>query len=130
MIDHDYAVARHLVWARIDTFVWLDYSRAVCEWRVIRRSVPRALLRRELWNGNRESLRNLLSRDADQNVVLWSWRKHAELAARYERAMVDPSWSRMHFVRVRDDRDVARLFAVVGSMPRGDSVEPPGSPGG
>ena len=30
--------------------------------------------RAELWNGNRESLRNLVSTDADRNIVLWTWR--------------------------------------------------------
>ena len=33
-------------------------------------------VRAELWNGNRESFRNLVSTDDDRNVVLWSWRTH------------------------------------------------------
>ena len=41
----------------------------------------RGLLRTELWHGNREDLRNLLSRDPDQNVVLWSWTAHAPYRA-------------------------------------------------
>ena len=45
--------------------------------RVVRRTLWRGLLRTELWHGNREDLRNLLRRDPDQNVVLWSWTSHA-----------------------------------------------------
>ena len=41
--------------------------------RVVRRTLRRGLLRTELWHGNREDLRNLLDRDPEQNVVLWSW---------------------------------------------------------
>jgi hypothetical protein len=34
--------------------------------------------REELWNGNRESFRNLISRDPMQNIILWSWLTHAK----------------------------------------------------
>ena len=103
VIDHDYAVARHLVWPRIDTFVWLDYSRAVCEWRVIRRSVPRAVLRRELWNGNRERFWAMFT-DAE-HPVRWSWTHHAEKRASFEARIADPAHAHITTVRLRHPRD-------------------------
>ena len=44
--------------------------------QLLRRTVTRAAVRAELWNGNRESFRNLASTDDRRNVVLWSWRTH------------------------------------------------------
>ena len=76
VVDGNYRQVRDLVWARAQVIVVLDLPR----WRVmaqlLRRTITRSARGAELWNGNRESFRNLLSTDADRNVVLWSWRTH------------------------------------------------------
>ncbi|RMI14107.1 toxin [Cellulomonas triticagri] len=59
-----------------DVVVWLDYPRRVVMPRVVRRTLARGLLRRELWHRNREDLRNLLRRDPEENIVLWAWTSH------------------------------------------------------
>lgn len=42
--------------------------------RVVRRTIRRSVTREELWNGNREPLRNLLRwDDPHQNIILWAW---------------------------------------------------------
>lgn len=109
VIDHDYAAARHLVWSRIDTFVWLDYSRAVCEWRVIRRSVPRALLRRELWNGNRERFFAMFT--DPEHPVRWSWTHHARKRAGFEARVAERDNAHIVVVRLLRPRD-ARAWLV------------------
>ena len=111
VIDHDYQAARHLVWARIDTLVWLDYSRAVCEWRVIRRSVGRGLLRRELWNGNRESV---LAMFVDpEHPVRWSWTHHAGKRLDFEGRVADPSHAHITTVRLRHPREAQAWLRTV-----------------
>ena len=76
VIDGNYGSVQDLVWGRAQLIVVLDLPR----WRVmaqlLRRTVTRAAVRAELWNGNRESFRNLASTDDQRNVVLWSWRTH------------------------------------------------------
>ena len=49
-----------LVLGRADTVVWLDLPRRVWLPRLLRRTARRIVLREELWNGNRESLRGAL----------------------------------------------------------------------
>ncbi|WP_219470668.1 hypothetical protein [Nonomuraea rhizosphaerae] len=75
-----------LLWERADTVVWLDLPRRTVMWRVVRRSVARAVSGRELWNGNREAWRDWLEPD---HPVRWAWRHHGrrrrETAARAER---------------------------------------------
>ena len=76
VVEGNYRQVRDLVWARAQVIVVIDLPR----WRVmaqlVRRTLTRGATRAELWNGNHESLRNLVSTDADRNVVLWSWRTH------------------------------------------------------
>jgi len=113
VVDHDYAAARHLVWPRIDTFVWLDYSRIVCEWRVIRRSVPRAMLRRELWNGNRERFFAMFT--DPEHPVQWCWRHHARKRAEFEARIAEPGHAHVTVVRLRRPREARAWRRSVGS---------------
>ena len=88
-----------------DAFVWLDYPRRTVMPRVVRRTLRRGLLRTELWHGNREDLRNVLNRDPDQNVVLWSWRSHARNRARYSALAAE---SPIPLIRLRSPREARR----------------------
>lgn len=74
-----------LLWERADLVVWLDLPRRTVMARVLRRSVTRALTRRELWNGNRESIRNWVEPD---HPIRWAWAQHAARRARTEERMV------------------------------------------
>ncbi|MEY4503344.1 MAG: hypothetical protein RLZZ576_598 [Actinomycetota bacterium] len=73
VIDGNYSVVRALVLARATDVVLLDRSKTLVMFRLFIRSMNRVLLRRELWNGNRERLRYLLSPNPNLNVLLWSW---------------------------------------------------------
>ena len=94
-----------------DLFVWLDYPRALVLRRIVRRTLGRLLVRRELWNGNRERWRNLVARDPEQNIVLWSWTQHGQYRAGYEEAAAqEPE----RWVRLRHPRDAERWLREVG----------------
>ena len=96
-----------------DTYVWLDYPRSVVVPRIVRRTLGRVVLRRELWNGNREQWRNLVNRDPHANVLLWSWIQHGNYRRRYEEASATER--RATWVRLRRPRDADEWLA---SIPR------------
>jgi adenylate kinase family enzyme len=81
-----------------DVVVWLDLPRRVVMRRVVARTFGRLLTRRELWNGNRESVSGLWRRDG---IVRWAWRTHGALRARYAGMMAaaattSTAWVRLH----------------------------------
>jgi adenylate kinase family enzyme len=71
--DQYHTALGDLLWQRADTVVWLDLPRRTVMQRVVRRSVGRAVTRRELWNGNRESIRNWLD---PEHPIRWAWSQH------------------------------------------------------
>lgn len=77
-----------------DTVIWLDLDRRTVMLQLIARTARRALLRETLWNGNRESLRDVLSLDPERSVIMWSWTRHAQIRARY-REQADSRWVRL-----------------------------------
>jgi adenylate kinase family enzyme len=128
VVDGNYSSVADIVWARADTVVWLDPPR----WRVMRqlvwRTLRRATLGLELWNGNREQWRNMLSADPEKSILRWAWTRDQVYRDRYLAASADPAQAHLEFVRVRNQADAAALLSRAVSAPGRRSAPPrPGS---
>jgi adenylate kinase family enzyme len=89
------------VMGRADTVVLLDLPHHVALRRVLSRTARRVVTRKELWNGNRETLRSALSRDS---IIWWVIRHHGSYEKRWMprlSALADVS-----VVRLRSAREV------------------------
>lgn len=112
-----YSNVRDRIWTRATHVVWLDYSRPVIMRRVIRRSVARALDRRELWpgTGNRERAAMWLRAD---HPIRWAWdtyhRRRTEFTARF----VDARFAHLVKHRLATPADADRLVAALRAQPR------------
>ena len=111
VVDGNYSVVRDLVWDRADTVVWLDLPRLVVARRITTRSIRRVVRREELWNGNRERWRNLVTRDPDESAIRHSWQHHQKNHDRYAAAAQDPAYSSLRFVQLRSPREIEAFLA-------------------
>jgi adenylate kinase family enzyme len=98
VVDGNYGPVRDRVWPRATHLVWLDYERPVIMARVISRTLVRAVLRTELWAGNRERWRQMLR---PSHPIRWAWntwerrrRETAERLAQRECAHLVVLWLR------------------------------------
>jgi hypothetical protein len=91
VIDGTYTQVRDLVWGRATTIVWLDLLRWQVMLQVIWRSLSRAFMGTELWNGNRERWSMLLRAD---HPIPWAWRTYHGRKRNYEAAL-DARWVRL-----------------------------------
>ena len=114
VVDGNYAAVADLVWRTADTVVWIDLPRRVVMRRLARRTLSRALRRTELWNGNREPLRNFTSLKPERSILVWAWTRHDLYRSRYEEAMVSGAWPRVRFERLRSRRAVEEFVRGVG----------------
>ncbi|HUZ68427.1 MAG TPA: hypothetical protein VMU65_01835 [Candidatus Saccharimonadales bacterium] len=94
-----------LVRERADTVVWLDLPRRTVMRQLLLRTLRHALRRERLWNGNRESLRDVLSSDPERSVIVWAWTHHTPQRLEYG-AQIDERW-----VRLTDRAGVRRFLA-------------------
>ncbi|MGC5166761.1 hypothetical protein [Luteimicrobium sp. DT211] len=79
--------------------IWLDLPRALCAWRVLRRTITNIVRRNELWHGNRDSWKRLLS---TRSPVLTSLRTHRDHRTRIDDLVATIDTSRcevLHFGR-------------------------------
>jgi adenylate kinase family enzyme len=127
VLDGNYSgQVQSIIWARADTVVWLDLSRAVVMRRVIIRTLHRVLGRVELWNGNRESWRQLLSRDKEENVIAWAWQMQSVQRDRYTAAMADPANGHLRFIRLTSPASVRQFLRELEGA---QAAEPAGAAG-
>jgi adenylate kinase family enzyme len=110
VVDGNYRQVRDIVWSRADTIVWLDFSIPVIYARLIRRTTGRVLRRDILWNGNRESVRDLFSRDS---LFLWALTYRRERRPDVPRELALPENKHLAVVRLASPRDARRWLREV-----------------
>jgi adenylate kinase family enzyme len=99
--DGNYEVVHSVVRARATDIVWLDPPKAVVMAQVVWRSVTRAAIRAELWNGNRESAAKWLD---PGHPMRWAWSTFESRRADYEGRMTRPEYAHLRFHRLRTRR--------------------------
>lgn len=114
VIDGNYSAVLPLVWARADTVVWLDPPRRTFMRRLIWRSLIRVVRRTELWNGNTERWRYLLTVDQEESVISWAWHRYPVYRQRYTAAAADPANAHLAFHRITGRAEADRLLACAG----------------
>jgi adenylate kinase family enzyme len=96
-----------LVLERADTVVWLDLPRRVWLPRLVRRTIVRAALRQELWNGNRETLRKVFGSDS---LLLFALHNEPRRRQRYPHEL-----GRFRVARLRSQAEVDAFLRSAGA---------------
>lgn len=113
VIDGNYSATSAVVWPRADTVIWLDLPRQTIMRRVIWRTIRRVVGRTELWNGNRERWRNLLTWDPEESVISRAWHKHPEFRELFTAAAADPANGHLRFIRLTSPAEVRQFMRDV-----------------
>ena len=107
VVDGNYGLVRESVWRRATHLVWLDYDRAVVMYRVIGRSLVRAILRTELWAGNRERWLHMLR---PSHPIRWAWNTWARRRQECEERIGLSDYAHLVVLRLRRPRDAEELL--------------------
>ncbi len=113
VLDGNYSSARAITLERIDTLIWLDYELPLVLWRVTRRTLGRMFKRTLLWNGNRESLRMLLSKDS---IILWTLTTHARRRREYTEIAQNLESRGVHVLRFKTPQETERFLTQLKSQ--------------
>ena len=104
-----------LVLERADLVVWLDLPVYVWLPRLVRRTAQRIIRGEELWNGNRERLRNVLL--PDESVIFYALRVY-----RRRRRIYVQELARFPLARLRTQAEVDELLARAERVRRSDQA--------
>ncbi len=96
---------RDITWASADQIVWIDLPFPVTFSRMLRRTLTRIARKEELWNGNRDSLRNTFaSRDS---LILFAIQHRNKYREEYPAELSAPALAHVDVARLRRQREVA-----------------------
>lgn len=76
VVDGNYSQISRIVLDHCDTLILLDYPRGLVMRRILMRTLRRGVLREHLWNGNRESITNIVRLNPERNILRWAWTMH------------------------------------------------------
>ena len=107
VVDGNYGLVREFVWRRATHLVWLDYDRAIVMYRVIRRSLVRAMLRTELWAGNRERWLHMLR---PSHPIRWAWSTWRRRRREFEERIGQRDYADLVVLRLRRPREAEKLI--------------------
>ncbi|WP_199511227.1 adenylate kinase [Nucisporomicrobium flavum] len=110
VLDSAYGSWRDLPLARADLVVGLDLPRWRSLGRLLRRTAYRIVSRTEICNGNRERLREALSRDG---IVAWHFQSFARKRDRMRAWRSDPAVPEV--VLLRSPSEVERWLSTLGT---------------
>lgn len=107
VVDGNYGVVRNLIWSRATHLVWLDYARPVIMYRVVKRSIARAINQTELWAGNREDWRHWWRAS---HPIRWAWSTWHERRSHFEKLLESTQYGHLVVLRYRCPRAAARVI--------------------
>jgi len=112
VLDGNYSVTTPIKWANVQMVIWLDLPFHITLYRAVKRAVLRAITKQEIWHGNRESWRKLLSKDS---IVWWTLTTYKRNILKYEDLMCDQQFGHIQFVRLRNLKQVHEFLASANS---------------
>ncbi len=115
VVDGNYGLVRDLVWQRATHLIWLDYDRPLIMARVIRRSLWRAVLRTELWAGNRERWRHMLR---PSHPIRWAWSNWARHRRGYAERLEREEYVGLVVLRLRRPAEAERVIKFLAETAR------------
>jgi adenylate kinase family enzyme len=107
VVDGNYGLVREFIWRRATHLVWLDYDRAVVMYRVIRRSLVRAMLRTELWAGNRERWLHIWR---PSHPIRWAWSTWRRRRREFEERIGQRDYADLVALRLRRPGEAEKLL--------------------
>ena len=101
----NYSRVRDLIWERAELIIWLDYSFPLIFWRLLTRTIRRAVTQEELWNGNRETFWGHLKLWSQDSLFNWLfktyWRRKREIPILLAR----PEYVHLKSIRFKHPRE-------------------------
>lgn len=109
VLDGNYGRTNHLTWKDADTIIWIDFPFWLTFYQNFKRSLTRAIIRKELWEGtgNKESFFRMFSKDS---ILIWLFKTYSSNISRYEARMVDSAYTHINFHRLRSKKEVASFL--------------------
>jgi len=113
VIDGNYSDVRSVLWPKLDTIIWLDYSFPRVFWQLLVRTIRRAITREELWSGCRERFRvSFFSKDS---ILIWCLKTYWRRRRNYPQLFEQPEHQHIVVRRFSSPREFSHWLSALPS---------------
>jgi hypothetical protein len=105
VIAGNYSRTRPITWPRAEAVIWLDYSFPVVFWRLITRTIRRAITQEELWNGNRERFWWHLKLWSDESLIHWLFKTYWRRKHEYPKLFLQPEYAHLDVFHFKHSKE-------------------------
>jgi adenylate kinase family enzyme len=99
VVAGNYRVVRDIVWSKAEAIIWLDYSLPVIFWRLLTRTIRRAITKEVLWNENRETFWGHLKLWSEESLFHWLFKTYWRRKQEYPALFAEPCFSHLKIFR-------------------------------
>lgn len=124
VVAGNYRIVRDLIWPNAQAIIWLDYPLHIIFWRLITRTVRRAVTQELLWGTNRETFWVHLKFWSQDSLFNWLfktyWRRKHEIPA----LLNLPEHRHLQLIHFKHPREADEWLSRLSSKPRDDLSHP------
>jgi len=108
VVAGNYHVVRDLIWSKAQAIIWLDYPFHIVFWRLLTRTIRRAVTQEELWNGNRETFWMHLKLWSQDSLFHWLFKTYWRRKYEYPILFSLPEYEHLHVLHFRSTTETKK----------------------
>ena len=105
VVAGNYSRVRNLIWSRAEVVIWLDYPFPIVFWRLLTRTIRRAVTQEELWNGNREKFWWHLKLWSDESLFKWLFKTYWRRKREIPKLLSQPEYKHLKPIQFKGPRE-------------------------
>ena len=106
--DGNYSCVRDLVWGRVDTIIWLDYSFSLVMQRLLARTLGRIIHGTKIWHGNQETWQRQFFNK--ESILWWGMSTYSRRRKEYSKLWQSAGHEHIKFVRFENPQQAEKWF--------------------
>ena len=110
----NYRSVKHMIWERADAVIWLDFPLNILFWRLLKRTIRRAVTQEELWNGNRETFWWHLKLWSQDSLFHWLFRTYWRRKREIPIMLSMPGYGHLKVYRFKHPRELEKWVEGIG----------------
>jgi adenylate kinase family enzyme len=115
VVAGNYSVVRDIVWQRAEAIIWLDYPFHIVFWRLLVRTIRRAIYQEELWNGNRERFWWHLKLWSEESLFHWLFKTYWRRKREYPALLALPENTHLKVIHLKHPKEAESLLTSLSS---------------
>jgi adenylate kinase family enzyme len=115
VVAGNYHLVRDLIWENAEVVIWLDYPFHIVFWRLLKRTIQRAITQEELWNGNREKFWGHLKLWSDESLFGWLFKTYWRRKREYPMLFGSPENAHLKIIHFRHPKETQKWLKNIAT---------------